>query len=300
LRNGSTLLRVGLLAVLALAGCGDSSPDQPYGDARLWRIERDGAEPSFVLGTMHVTDPDVTALSPAIEQAFDGSRTLVVELTMDAATQAKLAKAMIASDFAWMDRRLDERQRQLLTEVAGQYDITVTQLRLLEPWAVAAMFSFPPAELQRQMSGTKPLDLQLMDKAKASGKNLIALEKVEEQLSAFTDYSDQEQIQILTQTLESVGRVEKDFARMKDAYLRGNLADLNALADEAFAELDPALSGRIQQRLIGDRNRHMAERLEALLNDGQVFVAVGALHLPGEDGVLNLLAQRGYRITAVE
>jgi uncharacterized protein YbaP (TraB family) len=87
---------------------------------------------------------------------------------------------------------------------------------------------------------------------------------------------------------------------MKGAYLAGNLADLSALADEGFAELDPALSGRIQQRLIADRNRHMAERLEPLLNQGRLFVAVGALHLPGEGGVLNLLAQRGYRITAIE
>jgi uncharacterized protein YbaP (TraB family) len=296
----NTVLRIGLLFVLALAGCGEKSPEQPYSDARLWRVERDGAEPSFILGTMHVTDPEITTLSAATEQAFDSSRTLAVELTMDATAQAKLAKAMIASDFAWMDRRLDERQRQLLRDVAGQYEIAVTQLRLLEPWAVAAMFSFPPAELQRQMSGEKPLDLQLMDRAKAAGKQLVALETVEEQLSAFTDYSDQEQIQMLTQTLEGAGRIEKDFARVKDAYLRSNLADLNALAEEGFAELDPALSGRIQQRLIGDRNRHMAERLEGLLDDGQVFAAVGALHLPGDGGVLNLLAQRGYRITAVE
>ena len=300
LRNGLASLRIGVLTLLALAGCGEESRAQPYSDARLWRIERDGAEPSFILGTMHVTDPDVTALSPAIQQAFDSTETLAVELTMDAMTQAKLAKAMLASDFAWMDHRLDERQRRLLADVAGQYDIAVTQLRLLQPWAVAAMFSFPPAELQRQMNGSKPLDLQLMDKAKASGKKLIALEKVEEQLDAFTDYSEQEQIQILTQTLENVSRVDKDFARMKDAYLRGNLADLNALADEGFAELDPGLSEQIQRRLIGDRNRTMADRLEPLLNDGHIFVAVGALHLPGDGGVLNLLAQRGYRITAVE
>jgi uncharacterized protein len=300
LRNRSTLLRIGFFALLALAGCGEDSREQPYSDARLWRIERDGAEPSFILGTMHVTDPDVTTLSPAIEQAFDGAATLAVELTMDATTQAKLAKAMIASDFTWMDRRLDEQQRRLLADVAGQYDIAVTQLRLLEPWAVAAMFSFPPAELQRQMNGTKPLDFQLMDKAKASGKKLVALEKVEEQLDAFTGYSEQEQIRILTQTLENVQRVDKDFARMKDAYLRGNLADLNALADEGFAELGPGLGEQIQWRLIGERNRNMADRLEPLLNDGHVFVAVGALHLPGDGGVLNLLAQRGYRITAVE
>jgi uncharacterized protein len=293
-------LRFGLLTLLALAGCGDDSPTQPYSEARFWRVERDGVEPSFILGTMHVTDPEITALSAPIEQAFDSARALAVELTMDATTQAKLAKAMIASDFAWMDQRLDQRQRQLLEEVAGQYDITVAQLRLLEPWAVAAMFSFPPAELQRQMNGQQPLDLQLMERAKAAGKKLIALEKVEEQLQAFTDYSEQEQIQMLTQTLESVRRIEEDFARMKSAYLEGNLADLSTLADEGFAQLDPALSGQLQQRLIKDRNRHMADRLEPLLNQGRLFVAVGALHLPGDGGVLNLLAQRGYRITAAE
>ena len=299
MRNRSTLVRIGFFALLALAGCDDDARGEPYSDARLWRIERDGVEPSFILGTMHVTDPDVTTLSPAIEQAFDGAGTLVVELSMDAMTQAKLAKAMIASDFTWMDRRLDEQQRRLLADVAGQYDIAVTQLRLLEPWAVAAMFSFPPAELQRQMNGTKPMDFQLMDKAKASGKKLVALEKVEEQLDAFTGYSEQEQIRILTQTLENVQRVDKDFARMRDAYLRGNLADLNALADEGFAELGPGLGEQIQRRLIGERNRNMADRLEPLLNDGHVFVAVGALHLPGPEGLLSLLEKTGYRVTPV-
>jgi len=105
---------------------------------------------------------------------------------------------------------------------------------------------------------------------------------------------------MLTQTLESVSRIEGEFDRLKNAYLSGDLAGVSAIADEGFATLDPALGARIQQRLIGDRNRNMADRLEPLLKQGSLFVAVGALHLPGEGGVLNLLAQRGYRITAVE
>jgi uncharacterized protein len=249
---------------------------------------------------MHVTDPEVTALPPEVSRAFDGARALAVELTMDPATQIVLQGAAMTADVDWMDRRLDDRQRSLLADAAGQYQIPVANLRALAPWAVTAMFSFPRAELQRQMSGLQPLDMQLMDKAEAAGKRLIALERVEEQLEAFTGYSDQEQIDMLTATLEGVGRIDGEFARMKGAYLAGNLADLSAMADEGFAELDPALSGRIQQRLIADRNRHMAERLEPLLSQGRLFVAVGALHLPGEAGVLNLLAQRGYRITAVE
>jgi hypothetical protein len=300
MRSALTSLRTGLLLLLVLVGGRAALADAPYSDARFWRVERDGAEPSFILGTMHVTDPEVTALPPAVSRAFEGSRALAVELTMDTATQVILQSAALTADIDWIDRRLDERQRGLLADAAGRYQIPVANLRVLEPWAVTAMFSFPPSELQRQMRGLQPLDMQLMDKAEASGKRLIALERVEEQLEAFAGYSDQEQIAMLTQTLESVGSVEGDFARMKGAYLAGDLADLSALADEGFAKLDPALSGRVQQRLIADRNRHMADRLEPLLNQGRLFVAVGALHLPGEGGVLNLLAQRGYRITAVE
>jgi len=295
-----TSLRIGLLLLLVLVSGRAALADAPYSDARFWRIERDGAEPSFILGTMHVTDPEVTALPPEVSRAFDGAQALAVELTMDPATQIVLQGAAMTADVDWMERRLDDRQRSLLADAAGQYQIPVANLRALEPWAVTAMFSFPRAELQRQMSGLQPLDMQLMDKAEAAGKRLIALERVEEQLEAFTGYSDQEQIDMLTATLEGVGRIDGEFARMKGAYLAGDLADLSAMADESFAELDPGLSGRIQQRLIADRNRHMAERLEPLLNQGRLFVAVGALHLPGEGGVLNLLAQRGYRITAVE
>jgi uncharacterized protein YbaP (TraB family) len=129
---------------------------------------------------------------------------------------------------------------------------------------------------------------------------LIALERVEEQLDAFIGYSKQEQIAMLVQTLESVGRIEQEYARMKSAYLAGRLAELNVLADEGLQGLDPSLKSRVLQRLIADRNQNMAERLDPLLAQGGLFTAVGALHLPGEGGVLNLLAKRGYRITAVE
>ncbi|HEY7689836.1 MAG TPA: TraB/GumN family protein [Dongiaceae bacterium] len=293
------LLRTCLIAVVAFAAFRAEGADDLYNDARFWRVEREGTAPSFILGTMHVTDPAVTMLPPEVEQAFDGAQALAVELTMDPTTQATLARAMMTSDPAWMDRRLDDRQRKLLADAAGHYDLNVNQLRLLEPWAVATMFSFPPSELQRQISGEQPLDMRLMDRAEAAGKRLIALEQVEEQIDAFTGYSDQEQIDMLTRTLEGVPVIEREFNRLKDAYLEGDLAGVSAIADEGFAQLEPGLAGRLRKQLIDDRNRHMASRLEPLLNAGGLFAAVGALHLPGEDGVLNLLAQRGYRITAV-
>jgi uncharacterized protein YbaP (TraB family) len=202
-----TSLRTGLLLLLVLAAGRAALADAPYSDARFWRIERTGTAPSFIFGTMHVTDPDVTELPPEVKRAFDGAQALAVELTMDPATQVVLQGAALTADVNWIDRRLDDRQRRLLADAAGQYQIPVANLRVLEPWAVTAMFSFPREELLRQMNGLQPLDMQLMDKAEASGKRLIALERVEEQLEAFTGYSDQEQIAMLTATHE--GRLSR-------------------------------------------------------------------------------------------
>jgi uncharacterized protein YbaP (TraB family) len=128
---------------------------------------------------------------------------------------------------------------------------------------------------------------------------LVALETVEEQLDAFTGYSDREQIDMLMLTLASIAEIDGYYARMKAAYLADDMAALQTLADEGFALMEPSLARRHEKKLVIDRNHRMAKRLAPLLEQGGAFVAIGALHLPGEDGVLNLLAAQGYRVTAL-
>jgi hypothetical protein len=292
-------IRAGLIVAAALATADASAAELPFGDSRAWRVERDGAAPSFVLGTMHVTDPEVTAIPDGIRAAFDGSRVLAVELTMDAETMTRLSEAMVADDAGWVARDLTDEQRKMLHDTAVMYGIPPLSIVLFRPWALTAMFSFPPAEVQRQSQGLQPLDMQLMNRAEAAGMKLVALETVEEQLDAFTGYSDREQIDMLMLTLASIAEIDGYYARMKAAYLADDMAALQTLADEGFALMEPSLARRHEKKLVIDRNHRMAKRLAPLLEQGGAFVAIGALHLPGEDGVLNLLAAQGYRVTAL-
>ena len=84
---------------------------------------------------------------------------------------------------------------------------------------------------------------------------------------------------------------------LRQAWLQRDLARLVAINSAALRDSDPQLATLFNQRIILDRNRRMAERLESRLHEGGRFIAVGALHLPGEQGLLELLEQRGYRLT---
>ena len=64
--------------------------------------------------------------------------------------------------------------------------------------------------------------------------------------------------------------------------------------------MDPAVAQRFNERLVTGRNRSMTERLVALFARGSTFVAVGAMHLPGEEGILSLLERRGYTVTRLQ
>ena len=104
---------------------------------------------------------------------------------------------------------------------------------------------------------------------------------------------------LLDVSLAAVGDVDRTFETMKAAYLAGDLDRLHAMAEAQTAGADPALMALFEDRLIDARNRRMVERLAPHLARGGTFVAVGALHLSGEAGILNLLAKDGWQVRRV-
>jgi uncharacterized protein YbaP (TraB family) len=89
------------------------------------------------------------------------------------------------------------------------------------------------------------------------------------------------------------------FAALREAYLARDLVAVYDLLNAAKVDDSTGAVARFEQRLVIDRNRRMVDRMGELLQQGNAFVAVGALHLPGEQGILQLLADRGYRVTRV-
>jgi uncharacterized protein YbaP (TraB family) len=166
-------------------------------------------------------------------------------------------------------------------------------LEHMKPWAAATTLSVPPPETGMM------LDLVLFQKAQEAGKQLHGLETIQEQLGVFDSMSESDQIRLLRDAVDNLDKIDRMNAEVLVLYKRRDLAGMLALNERYMNEGDPAVSRDLEQRLIVDRNRTMVERMQPYLEAGNAFVAVGALHLPGDQGLLGLLDQRGYTLKPV-
>jgi len=260
----------------------------------LWEISRPGIPPGYLFGTIHSEDSGVIALAPAVERVFSGSRQVVLEVNLDADAMAAGGVAMLMSD------------GRLLPDIIGKdlFAQAATALRTrgipepvaqrMKPWAAATALSMPAPETGRV------LDVVLFERAQQAGKTLHGLETITEQLAVFEGLPLDDQIALLRDAVEQFAGIDAMHAELLAAYKRQDLAAMMAINEAALATGDQRLAEEFQRRLIVERNHRMAERMEPYLQQGGAFVAVGALHLPGEQGLVRLLEQRGYTLRAVE
>lgn len=295
-----TRLIVAALLSLALAIPGLAFADTSAFDrGLLWKIERDGVPASHLFGTMHVSDERVTTLAKPVTEAFEASRTVALELILDDAIQDKIGKAMQLPAGESLDKLLTKRQMLLLRDIAAHYGVSPDVFMSLKPWAVWFLFGSSPGERPGPDGPREPLDMMLQHRAQDAGKKVVALETVDEQLAVFDGLPQADQLALLSATLETGADAGRYAAVMRNLYLKRNLKALLQIFNVGTDKKSLAAMQHARTRLLDDRNKRMVERMTALLETGHAFVAVGAAHLPGEAGLLNLLAQAGWTVTRV-
>lgn len=268
--------------------------DTGAGHGLLWEISKPGQASSHLFGTIHSDDPGVLDLPVEVTRVFEASGRVVTELLMDADAIAYSGQAMLLPD------------GQLLSELAGSVLFTRTAaamaargipemvLERMKPWAAAVTLSVPPPR-----TGQQVLDVMLQQRALDAGKPVYGLETVQEQLGMFDAMPVGDQLLLLEDTVAGFGQIEALQAEMILAWQRRDLGEILAISDRAMKDSDPVLATGLMQRIIDDRNVRMAERMLPHLEKGGAFVAVGALHLPGEAGILRLLEEKGYSLRPV-
>ena len=273
-------------------------PEEPlrHGQGLLWQIEGTAAAPSYLFGTMHSADPEIATPPAPVAERLHQARSLTVEVVMNMETVMSVARAMVFTDGRTLDGVVGPELFAQVTEVGAGYGLQPQQLKLFKPWALMAMFSLPPAEMARAAQGGKALDEVLQIEAKARGTAIHALESVDEQIAVLQSPPESDQIALLREVVVGYSEVEALFARMRSAYLDRDLAALYGLTQEQVAASDPQLMDSFIDNLIDRRNRLMVERMATRLAEGNAFIAVGALHLPGDQGILHLLEQQGYQV----
>jgi uncharacterized protein YbaP (TraB family) len=278
----------------------------------LWRIE--GPVPSYLYGTIHVPDAQVTNLPPAVEQAFKSSAAVFTEIPMDAALQiSMMGKMMLPGDQSLGDvlgpelfaRLSDTIRRSLPKDSPGPLGAAMSaMLGRMKPWA--AMMQLTMIEfLPDMMAGNKALDTMLFDRAKSDGKETGGLETIDEQLAVFEVMTTEEQVKMLKLTLDSMDEAHKAgrsaSRELIDGYLSGDLDKLAAMSNDSMKG-EEELQKKFMARALDGRNLVMVDRLLAKRAErpGKIcFFAVGTLHYAGEEGIVALLQKKGLKVTRI-
>lgn len=265
----------------------------PVQGGMLWSISRKGLTPSYLLGTIHSADPRVVRLRPTVQQALDRSDRFVMEMQMDPAALLSFGANMMMADGSNLETVLGRDLYNRVVRAMAEYGFPEMVVSNLKPWVVMALLSMPKA------SGEPVLDMVLQQCAEAAGKPTAGLESAQEQLAVFEGLSMADQIALLKMTIDQLPDLPRFFDRLIRAYAADDLQMVAEMAAEYSHKGDTETIQRFNLRLNDDRNRRMVERMTPYLQQGNSFIAVGALHLIGPAGLIRLLRERGYDVAPV-
>lgn len=275
---------------------GSSASSEAVGSNRfdfgiLWQIDDGYTAPSFLFGTMHVEDPRVTELPQPVMEAFNGSSSLTTEALLELEQILMVGPELLLVDGSDLQGLIGEDLYQQVLMALSTRGLPVQMASVLKPWAVALFLSQPQPQ-----SGVF-LDRKLYQLAQQSGKAVFGLETMGEQLAVFKTMDLQDQITLLEETLAQLNVIPEVIEQLTLAYLNRDLAALAKLANEQFT--GSSVQQRLKRKLVIERNATMAHRMQGRLEEGNAFVAIGALHLTGPEGVLSHLQRMGYSVTRV-
>jgi uncharacterized protein len=285
-------LRLSAVALLAFLAAAPALAAEAYERGLLWRVEGKGAPPSHVFGTVHLADPRVTRLPPAVARELDRASSVSLEMTLDNSNIMTLANRMLYTDGRDLQSVAGAELFGKAAAITAELGLPEPLLRMFKPWAVALVLSAPPQD------PANVLDFVLARRAQEKGKPVHELEGMEEQIAALEGFPESEQVALLRHAVENRSRMADWIGRIVEAYLARDLAAMQRISEESSGG-DQRANEVFADRLLYQRNERMVERMEPRLAEGGAFIAVGAMHLYGSRGVPALLERRGYRVTVV-
>jgi uncharacterized protein YbaP (TraB family) len=258
----------------------------------MWKAQKDGAA-VYLLGSIHALRQDAYPLSPTIEGAFDRAEVVAFEVDMD--EMAAGAFEMLAAGSYDDGRSLEE---VVGAELWNEFSAKMAELGLppamfstMKPWLAA--LSLAAFELERSgYSASAGIDTHLSSRAKEEGKDRVALETMEFQISLFAGLTPDESLSFLDYTLADLENMIPLLDEIYSRWLVGDSKFVQTEMLEQFQEFP-----ELYEKMLRDRNKRWMPSIEKLLaGDRDAMVVVGAMHLVGEDGLVEMLRERGYTV----
>jgi len=260
----------------------------------LWKAtSRQGT--IYLVGSVHLLTKDYYPLAPALEAAYKDSALLVEEvdlgdmLTSDAQLQM-LMRGMLPAGQS-LQQVVAPATMTLVNKTMADLGVPLEPLQRLKPWMVALTL----LGLEWQKSGFDAalgLDEHFYELAKSDGKPVQGLETVAYQVARFDEMTMEQQDHLLSESLKELDTEQASLTAVANAWKMGDEVAVEKIVLEDLKS-DPML----YQRLLVERNRNWLPQLEALFSrQGHALVVVGAAHLVGPDGLLQMLRAKGYSV----
>lgn len=268
-------------------------PLSAFADPAFYKISK-GNQQHWLLGSIHAGKPSLYPLPEPVERAWLQSRALVMEVDMNSITQAQwqeMGSLTRLVDGKALKEHLPAELYQRTLMAGTRLGLNEAALAQLRPWFVAITLT-QAAMARSDFKSELGIDQHFATLAVKEGKPVVGFETLLEQLGYLASVGDNQTL-MLSSTLDELPMLDTGFAAVMKAWQQGDEATLISLLKEEMAP--PALQSWMEQTLLAERNHNWLAKWQTLPNES--FIVVGALHLYGEQGLLALLEQQGWRVT---
>lgn len=269
----------------------------------LWKISGNGlTRPSYVMGSHHFAPSSMLDEIPGMQQAFEGCDVVVGEMDMEASMsfdgQMAMAQAMIAPADSTLDKLYSPEDYKIIEEAFNKYcgdmGIPFSMMNRLKPAAISMqMEALLSAKSLPDFDPNDAIDIAVQKRGKEMGRPAMGFETVEEQVGFIFDTPIARQAEDLLEMCQKDDSLEEESVTLVEAYMSQDLSRIESVFN------DPELNSMDEDAmeiLINKRNRNWIEKLVTMMPERACLVCVGAGHLFGDKGLLQLLRDRGYTV----
>jgi uncharacterized protein YbaP (TraB family) len=284
--------RAGALALVlaALVACAPA----PAGPA-LWRISDSHSE-IWLFGTVHILPPTLKWEDGRIASAFKAADIVYFETPLDAPAQADIGALVARYGYnqrgVTLSSQLSAEDRVRLIRVCARFKLDPVLLEPARPWLAGVQLSVA-ATLARGQATQSGVDQVLDRDAQAQHKTRAYFETAEQQVRFFADLPRDAEVQFLRSTLREIEQDSGEIDTLDQAWAHGDIKAITRDVNDMIKDSGPD----IYAALIRDRNVRWANEIDHMMKgSGKIFIAVGAAHMVGADGVPALLRKKGYKV----
>ncbi|MEX0811803.1 MAG: TraB/GumN family protein [Chitinophagales bacterium] len=260
-------------------------------NALIWEISHPDIEhKSYLMGTIHIADARVLEFFETYKaETFDHAETVALEIEMDGNVFENIFQLMVPEASYNMKAHLSEADYQQLSEwLKKKHGMKLSRFERIKP----IFFYFLINDFGPGADNQMFLDEYIYHLAEENDKKRVGLEDVSEQIAAFDSIPYSDQFELLLSSLDQRRGEKRAYNKLLKAYTKQNLNKLEKLMVKEMPDI-------FYEMLIDRRNENMTAAMLPILKESASFIAVGAGHLPGENGLIKLLRKEGYILKPV-